>query len=48
MISIYHDYIIQGESKLYPVNREGVVIRNNLKNMSFKVINPIFLLENDE
>ncbi|HBY21642.1 MAG: hypothetical protein A2Y24_06220 [Clostridiales bacterium GWE2_32_10] len=38
----------KGKSKLYLINREGVVIRNNTKNISFKVINSDFLLENDE
>jgi RNA ligase (TIGR02306 family) len=38
----------KGKSTLLPVDREGVVIRNYEKNISFKVINPDFLLKNDE
>lgn len=34
----------KGKSWLLPINREGVVIRNNERNISFKVINPDFLL----
>jgi hypothetical protein len=35
----------KGNSTLLPVLREGVVIRNYIKNISFKVINPDFLLK---
>lgn len=38
----------RGKSVLYPVDREGVVIRNYEKQISFKVISPDFLLKNDE
>jgi len=38
----------KGNSTLLPVLREGVVIRNYNKNTSFKVINPDFLLKNEE
>lgn len=34
----------KGNSWLLPIKREGVVIRNNDRNISFKVINPDFLL----
>lgn len=38
----------KGKSLLAPVKREGLVWRNNSRNISFKVINPEFLLaEND-
>ena len=37
-----------GNSQLLSVMREGLVIRNNDKNISFKVINPKFLLKNNE
>lgn len=39
----------KGNTVLLPgKKREGVVIRNYEKNISFKVINPEFLLANDE
>lgn len=38
----------KGKSTLLNVLREGVVIRGINKNISFKVINPDFLLKNDE
>lgn len=38
----------KGKSTLLPVLREGVVVRNNEKGISFKIINPDFLLKNDE
>lgn len=38
----------KGKSFLLPILREGVVIRNYDKNISFKVINPDFLLKNKE
>lgn len=38
----------KGKSTLLPIDREGVVIRNYDKDISFKVINPEFLLKNDE
>ncbi len=38
----------KGKSKLLPIEREGIVIRNYEKNLSFKVVNPDFLLTNDE
>jgi hypothetical protein len=38
----------KGKSTLLPIDREGVVIRNYEKNISFKVINPDFLLKNDD
>jgi len=37
--------LAKGQSMLYNTEREGVVIRNYLKNISFKVINPEFLLK---
>lgn len=40
--------LAKGNSVLYNTKREGVVIRNYAKNISFKVINPEFLLENEE
>jgi hypothetical protein len=41
------DYAL-GKSVLLPVLREGVVIRNEAKGLSYKIINPEFLLKNDE
>lgn len=38
----------KGKSTLLPVLREGVVVRNYEKGISFKIINPDFLLKNDE
>jgi|WetSurMetagenome_2_1015567.scaffolds.fasta_scaffold61392_2 hypothetical protein len=38
----------KGNSVLLPILREGVVIRNYENNISFKVINPDFLLKNDD
>ena len=38
----------EGESKLYPITREGIVIRNNEKNISFKAVSNNFLLKNEE
>lgn len=38
----------KGKSTLLPIDREGIVVRNYEKNISFKVINPDFLLKNDE
>jgi len=38
----------KGKSTLLPIDREGIVIRNYEKGISFKVINPDFLLKNDE
>lgn len=35
----------RGQSVLHKCKREGVVIRNNVRDISFKVINPEFLLE---
>lgn len=35
----------KGKSMLIPVLREGIVLRNYEKNISFKVINPEFLLK---
>ena len=42
-----HDVVefSKGKSVLYNRNREGIVFRNYEKNISFKVINPDFLLE---
>lgn len=37
-----------GKSKLYDTQREGIVVRNIDNSISFKVINPEFLLKNDE
>ena len=37
-----------GTSKLYPTLREGVVLRNYGKNISFKAVSPDFLIKNDE
>jgi hypothetical protein len=39
--------LAKGQSQLYNTKREGVVIRNYEKNISFKVINPEFLLEEE-
>lgn len=36
------------KSKLYNTLREGVVLRNYQKNISFKVVSPEFLIKNDE
>jgi len=38
----------KGKSTLLPTLREGVVLRNYDKNISFKIINPDFLLKNDD
>lgn len=38
----------KGKSTLLPVLREGVVVRNYDKGISFKIINPDFLLKNNE
>ena len=38
----------KGKSILLPVLREGVVVRNYDKGISFKIINPDFLLKNEE
>jgi len=38
----------KGKSTLLPVLREGIVVRNYERNISFKVINPEFLLKNEE
>lgn len=38
----------KGKSFLLPILREGIVIRNYDKDISFKVINPDFLLKNKE
>ena len=38
----------RGKSMLCDCNREGIVLRNYENNISFKVIDPGFLLENDE
>lgn len=46
-ISEMVDYA-KGNSVLLKRKREGVVIRNYSRNISFKVINPEFLLENNE
>lgn len=37
-----------GNSQLYPILREGIVLRNYDKNISFKVVSPEFLIKNDE
>jgi len=37
-----------GESKLYTTLREGIVLRNAEKNVSFKAVSPKFLLNWDE
>jgi hypothetical protein len=37
-----------GKSKLYDTLREGIVIRNYAKNISFKAVSPEFLIKNDE
>lgn len=44
-----HDIVefSKGNSKLLDRKREGIVFRNNEKNISFKVINPEFLLEEE-
>lgn len=38
----------KGKSVFAPIDREGVVIRNYEKGISFKTINPDFLLKNEE
>lgn len=38
----------KGKSRLLNIDREGVVVRNYDKNISFKIINPDFLLKNDD
>lgn len=38
----------KGKSILYPVDREGIVVRSHDQQISFKVINPDFLLKNEE
>lgn len=38
----------KGKSTLLPILREGIVLRNYDKDISFKVINPEFLLKNKE
>lgn len=38
----------EGKSKLYKTEREGKIWRDIDNNISFKVINPKFLLKNDE
>jgi hypothetical protein len=38
----------KGMSKIYPTLREGVVLRNYNKNISFKIINPEYLLKNND
>lgn len=38
----------KGKSKIYKTEREGKVWRDINNNISFKVINPNFLLKNDE
>jgi hypothetical protein len=38
----------KGKSKLLNIFREGIVVRNYEKGISFKIINPDFLLKNDE
>jgi hypothetical protein len=56
---LYNDYQIpptinelielsKGESQLYPTQREGIVWRNTMRDISFKVINPEFLIKNEE
>jgi len=46
------DYVemSKGKSALYNIKREGIVIRSvdDPKKVSFKIINPKFLLEYDE
>ncbi len=38
----------KGKSQFNTTLREGIVIRNKEKNLSYKIINPEFLLKNDE
>lgn len=38
----------KGKSLLYDMDREGIVVRNYKEKISFKVINPDFLLKNNE
>ena len=38
----------EGKSSIYNTEREGKVWRDINNNISFKVINPKFLLKNDE
>lgn len=45
-ISDLTDYV-KGMSQIYPREREGCVFRNIEKNISFKCINPDFLIKND-
>ena len=45
-----HDIVekARGKSLLYDIDREGIVVRNYREDISFKVINPDFLLKNNE
>jgi len=38
----------KGKSTLADIHREGIVIRNYEKRLSFKVVNPDFLLKYEE
>lgn len=40
-------HYVQGKSQIYPREREGRVFRNVEQNISFKCINPEFLIKND-
>lgn len=40
-------HYVQGKSQIYPREREGCVFRNVEQNISFKCINPEFLIKND-
>ena len=40
-------HYVQGKSQIYPREREGCVFRNIEQNISFKCINPEFLIKND-
>jgi ATP-dependent RNA circularization protein (DNA/RNA ligase family) len=40
--------VSQGQSREYDIPREGIVVRNYPNNISFKVINPNFLLKYNE
>jgi len=40
--------LAKGKSQLADIEREGIVVRNHEKNISFKIINPDFLLKHEE
>ena len=40
--------LAKGKSKLADIEREGIVVRNEEKNISFKIINPNFILKHQD